>query len=218
VAFLEEQETRDMIRKLMEFVPMLISLAALCLHSVASSPPGSSVSARGVESPDQGLTSGIKVLYKTYQQCEQQEDMFACLKLKALKFADRALKVKSIPLVDGMELVKKDDEEDGRQLNDPLVEVDEANLPTDPEKRQETLDDLLIDRLSRFLRSHTLQFSVPKFISNLGENTGDKMLEEGESVCPLPETPVGKLSSQWFCRLQYFFLHNTWDNIVTHKG
>lgn len=174
-----------MIRKLLEFVPMLIILAILCQQSVASSPTESSVSARGVESSDQGLISGIKVLYKTYQQCERQEDMFACLKLKALKFADRALKVKSIPLLDGMELVEKDDEEDGRQLNEPLVEIDEENLPTDPGKRQETLDDLLIDRLSRFLRSHTLQLSVPKFISALDDNAGDNMLEEGELLRPV---------------------------------
>jgi len=164
----------------MGFMPKLILLAVLCLQSVSTSPSGSSVSARGADE-DQGLSSGIKVLYRTYQQCEQQEDMFACLKLKALKFADRALKVKSIPLVDGMELVKKGDE-DGRELNEPLVEVDEANLPTDPEKRQETLDDLLIDRVSRFARSHTLQFSVPKFISDLDDSAGEKMLEEGESL------------------------------------
>jgi hypothetical protein len=190
----------------MEFVPMLIFLAALCVHSVASSPPEISVSDRDAESSsDQGLTSGFNVLYRTYQQCEKQDDMFACLKLKALKFADRALKVKSIPLVDGMELVKKDDEESSRQLNEPLVEVDEASLPADPEKRQETLDDLLIDRLSRFLRSHTLQFSVPKFISDLDYSAGDNMLEEGESVCLLSETPVGSLSSRWFCGLKYFF-------------
>jgi hypothetical protein len=166
----------------MEFVPRLILLAVLCLQSVSTSPSGSSVSARGAETADQGLSSGIKVIYRTYQQCEQQEDMFACLKLKALKFADRALKVKSIPLMDGMELVKKGDDEDGRQLNEPFVELDEANLPTDSEKRQETLDDLLIDRVSRFLRSHTLQFSVPKFIRDLDDSAGDKMLEEGESV------------------------------------
>ena len=165
----------------MGFVPRLILLAILCLQSVSTSPSGSSVSARGADAADQGLSSGIKVLYRTYHQCEQQEDMFACLKLKALKFADRALKVKSIPLVDGMELVKKGDEE-GRELNETLVEVDEANLPTDPEKRQETLDDLLIDRVSRFARSHTLQFSVPKFVSDLDDSAGEKMLEEGESL------------------------------------
>jgi hypothetical protein len=95
--------------------------------------------------------------------------------------------VKSIPLVDGMELVKKGDE-DGRELSEPLVEVDEASLPTDPEKRQETLDDLLIDRVSRFVRSHTLQFSVPTFISDLDNSSGEKVLEEGESEFSTTET------------------------------
>jgi hypothetical protein len=96
-----------------------------------------------------------------------------------------------------VELVKKDDAEDSRQLNEPLVEVDEADLPTDPEKRQETLDDFLIDRLSRFLRSHTLQLRVPKFISDLDESTGDNMLEEGES------TASNTASSGWFSLVKF---------------
>jgi hypothetical protein len=135
----------------------------------------------GLESSNQGLISGIKLLYRTYEQCEQQQDMFACLKFKALKFADRALQVKSIPLVEGVEIVKKEDAEDRRHLNEPLVELNEADLPVDPDKRQETLDDILIDRLSRFLRTHTLQFSVPKFIGDLDDSTGEKILQEGES-------------------------------------
>jgi hypothetical protein len=186
-----------MIRDLMELVPKLILLAVLCLQGVSTSPPGSSVSDMGSESPNQGLISGIKVLCRTYEQCEQEEDMFACLKLRALKFADRALKVKSIPLVEGVEIVKKNDAEDSRHLSEPLLELDEADLPTDPEKRQETLDDFLIDRLSRFLRSHTLQFSVPKFLSDFDESAGEKLLEEGESSASITSPRMAMTSSGW---------------------
>lgn len=181
----------------MELVPKLILLAVLCLQGVSTSPPGSSVSDMGSESPNQGLISGIKVLCRTYEQCEQEEDMFACLKLRALKFADRALKVKSIPLVEGVEIVKKNDAEDSRHLSEPLLELDEADLPTDPEKRQETLDDFLIDRLSRFLRSHTLQFSVPKFLSDFDESAGEKLLEEGESSASITSPRMAMTSSGW---------------------
>jgi hypothetical protein len=171
-----------MVRLLMEFLPNAMFLAVLCLQSVSASPSGSSESFRGLESSNQGLMSGIRVLYRTYEQCEQQEDMFACLKLKALKFADRALRVKSIQLVDGVELVMKEGVEDSRQLSEPPVELGEADLPVDAEKRHETLDDFLIDRLSRFLTSHTLKLNVPKFVSELGDSSGEKLLEEGESI------------------------------------
>lgn len=167
-------------RQLMNLLPKLIFLTTVCLQSASPSPSGSLETARGLESSDQGLMSGIRVLYRTYERCEQQEDMLACLKLKALRFADRALKVKSIPLIDGVEVVKKAESEDSRRLSEPLVEVSEEDLPADAEKRQETLDDFLIDRLSRFLRTHTIKFSLPKFIGDLNDNTGDMMIQEGE--------------------------------------
>ncbi|PSN49208.1 hypothetical protein C0J52_16945 [Blattella germanica] len=157
-----------MVTKSKGFVFVLLFTCLLCLQSVFSSPPGSSVRSREVDNVEDGITAGIKVLYRTYEQCEEQEDMFSCLKLKALKFADRAIKVRSIPLIDGITLVKKE-EDGGRQLNEPLSPVDETNLPADPEEKQDALNDYLVDRLSRFLRSFTLQFSVPKFVSDLEE-------------------------------------------------
>jgi hypothetical protein len=187
----------------MEFVPKLILLAVLCLQGVSASQTGSSVSDTGSESSTRGLISGIKVLYRTYEQCEREEDMFACLKLKALKFADRALQVQSIPLVEGVEIVKKGDAEDSRHLNEPLVELGETNLPADPEKRQETLDDFLIDRLSRFLRSHTLQFSVPKFISDLDDRAGEKILQEGESHNSITSPRMAMASSGCFSFVKF---------------
>jgi hypothetical protein len=133
--------------------------------------------------------------------------MFACLKLKALKFADRALQVKSIPIVEGVEIVKKEEAEDSRHLSEPLVELDEADLPADPEKRQETLDELLIDRLLRFVRSYTLQFSVPKFLSDLDDATGENILQEGESPTSITSPRMAVASSGWFSLVKVSILY-----------
>lgn len=43
----------------------------------------------------------------------------------------------------------------GRSLN-------EINLPAEPEARENEVDSLLVDRVARFLATHTLQFKVPK--------------------------------------------------------
>lgn len=40
--------------------------------------------------------------------------------------------------------------------------MNEINLPAEPEARENEVDSLLVDRVARFLSTHTLQFKVPK--------------------------------------------------------
>lgn len=40
--------------------------------------------------------------------------------------------------------------------------MNEINLPAEPEAREAEVDSLLVDRVARFLGSHTIQFKVPK--------------------------------------------------------
>lgn len=46
-------------------------------------------------------------------------------------------------------------QQQGRSIND-------INLPVESEARENEVDSLLVDRLARFLSTHTLQFKVPK--------------------------------------------------------
>jgi len=77
-------------------------------------------------------------------------------------------------LSEGIKLVKTDDEpqpEQGRSLND-------VELSDDPDTREQEVDSLLVDRVARFLGSHTLQFKVSK------ESIKDvqRSLEEGKFI------------------------------------
>lgn len=38
----------------------------------------------------------------------------------------------------------------------------ENELPVEPEQREAEIDSLIVDRVARFLSSHTLQFRLPK--------------------------------------------------------
>ena len=161
------------------FVFVLMFVGVTCLRSVSSSPT-EQASRSQVDPTEQGLYSGLKVLYRTYEQCDEQDDVYSCLKLKALKFADRALKIKSFQLIDGLSLVKKDDGVGGRQMQEPAT-VDETKLPQESDKKNEVLNAFLFDRVSRFLRSFTLQFSMPKFVSEMEDFLkGDEATEEGK--------------------------------------
>lgn len=62
-------------------------------------------------------------------------------------------------------------QEHGRSLK-------EIKLPDESEAREMEVDSLLVDRLARFLGSHTLQFKVPKdAIEDM-----QRSLEEGKSL------------------------------------
>lgn len=71
--------------------------ALLVAARVSASDPSSSESTSG-------LLSGVRVMYKTYQQCEDQGEVMGCLKMRALRLLERALVLENIPLMDGKSL------------------------------------------------------------------------------------------------------------------
>ncbi|XP_069679302.1 uncharacterized protein [Periplaneta americana] len=134
------------------------------------------------------LTSGLKVVYRAYQQCERVKfgDLFTCLKLRAIKFADRVLKSDSIHVIDGVSIVKSfpmSGDRNSRKINfEPLTEVNEVNLPADPEEKQNKSNDLLVERIARFFQTHSVQFDMPRFIEEsrqLLDDYDDTATEEG---------------------------------------
>lgn len=71
---------------------------------------------------------------------------------------------------EGITLIQTEPVNQGRSLNEII-------LPVESEARENEVDSLLVDRLARFLGSHTLQFKVPKdAIEDM-----QKSLEEGNS-------------------------------------
>lgn len=74
-----------------------------------------------------------------------------------------------ITVAEGVQLIQTEAQATGRSLN-------EIVLPAEPEAREAEVDSLLVDRIARFLGSHTIQFKVPKdSIQDM-----QRSLEEGE--------------------------------------
>lgn len=59
-------------------------------------------------------------------------------------------------ITEGIRLVQSDDEPSQARS------LDDVQLSDDQETREQEVDSLLVDRVARFLGSHTLQFKVPK--------------------------------------------------------
>ena len=138
------------------------------------------------ESAGDYFASGSKILYRAFQQCGEVRsgDVLTCLKLRALKFADRALGSDSIQVVDGVNIVRtlqKTEDRSGRDLNlEPIPEVNEAVLPTDPEEKQDKLNEMLLERMARFLQTHSMQFYMPRLMDELGQLFDDHPVEQGK--------------------------------------
>lgn len=60
-------------------------------------------------------------------------------------------------VTEGIRLVQTDDDEPSQARS-----LDDIQLSDDQETREQEVDSLLVDRVARFLGSHTLQFKVPK--------------------------------------------------------
>lgn len=121
-------------------------------------------------------TDGVDKVYRFLQGCGEK-DMLLCIKMRALTFVDRALRrPEDISVVDGVTLVRSQDA--GRDLNGRALSEAEldASLPKDAEDRDAQVETMLVDRVARFLESHTLQLKVPdSTISDVRRS-----LDEGE--------------------------------------
>lgn len=138
---------------------------------------GSSSAASKEES---SLTS-LDGVYKIVQECGER-DLTICLKMRALTYVDKALrKSEDVKIVDGVTLVvNKDDanNEAYRGLNGRALSQDEldASLPKNEDDRNAQVENMLFDRVARFLEGHTLQLRVPQ--SSITEMK--RSLDEGE--------------------------------------
>lgn len=138
------------------------------------------------ESAGDYFSSGSKVLYRAFEQCEKVRfgDVLTCLKLRALKFADRALRYDSIQVADGINIARtslKAEDRSGRDLNlEPIPEVNEAVLPMDPEEKQDKLNEMLLERMARFLHTHSMQFDMPWLMDEISQLFDDHPVEQGK--------------------------------------
>lgn len=130
----------------------------------------STVTNSSEESVTDNFSSGLNVVFRAYEECNRVTfgEILTCLKLRALKLADRVLKSDTVQVIDGINIVKsfsKDVDRNGRRLNfKPLTEVNEAVLPTDPQQKQDKLNEMLVERVARFFRTHSVKFDLPRFV------------------------------------------------------
>ncbi|XP_049860440.1 uncharacterized protein LOC126354680 [Schistocerca gregaria] len=107
------------------------------------------------------LEEGIEGAYRLVKDCGERP-LTACLKMRALTLMDRALRQPGdLPLLEGVALVRStavSGAATGRALTQEELD---ATLPRDADEKDAQVETMLVDRVARFLQSHTLQLKVP---------------------------------------------------------
>lgn len=117
--------------------------------------------------------SAFRAMKKIYNVCENSEELIKCMKIQALKLTDRALKMPNIKLTEGLSLVKKEDiaELESRSLGQ--IDFDSEKVMEMP---SDQVDDLIVDRVNKFMDSHQVSLNVPRLLSSSG---APRLIEEG---------------------------------------
>ncbi|RZF48326.1 hypothetical protein LSTR_LSTR010289 [Laodelphax striatellus] len=106
-------------------------------------------------------SSGLNAIYKTVEKCSADRDIGVCLKLKAVALMDRALRQpEPIAVTDFVSVVKDPSSVQIVPENESETDI-AARLPRSYDEKSRSLDQMLWDRLHKFLQTRTLQFSIP---------------------------------------------------------
>lgn len=108
----------------------------------------------------------LKLLGKMYDNCESSQEIVKCLKIQVTKMADRAARMDTLPIVDGISLVKRP--EAGRASPNALPEDEDLeSLPSDK------IDKYLQLATSKLMQTHRV-FISPMVV---GEDVGRSLNE-----------------------------------------
>lgn len=102
-----------------------------------------------------------RIAYRLYNDCSKDVGFSVCLKKKAITFLDRMGRMENVSLVSGINIVRNP----AAECNDSVVnETDlEQTLPRALDAKEDALSVMLLDKLSNYVGSRTVEVSLPKF-------------------------------------------------------
>uniref|UniRef100_A0A0A9XFU0 Structural maintenance of chromosomes protein 1 n=1 Tax=Lygus hesperus TaxID=30085 RepID=A0A0A9XFU0_LYGHE len=106
-----------------------------------------------------GLVSGQdeKLIFRVFQECTADGvDTSSCFKLKIAGALDRATRARDLEIFDGVHLVS-----DATPEESPMTENElEASLPRSLDDKEAALDEIIMDKISSFIKTRSIQFKL----------------------------------------------------------
>ncbi|VEN34753.1 unnamed protein product [Callosobruchus maculatus] len=115
-------------------------------------------------------TSGVRIALKIYDDCAKADGFSPCLKKKAITFLDRLSRMEKLTIADGVVLARAADAtKDGLPITEEQLE---NTLPRSSDAKDDALNGLLMDKVSNFIGSRTVEVALPKITAEDFVGTG----------------------------------------------
>lgn len=134
--------------------------------------PSQPAQAEADHSSDSTIANYIEKVTTFVKSCGDKE-LTSCLKMRSLTYVDKMLrKNNEIPIVDGVTIVSSEDKNSLRDLNGRALSDEDFQT-----KSEDEIENLFMDRVARFLSTHTIQFKMP----TAAVSEMKRSLDEGKS-------------------------------------
>lgn len=115
--------------------------------------------------------TSTRVALKVYEDCSAAEDLYVCLKKKAVTFLDRLSRAEKFSISDSVKIIRAAD------IPAPKEDINDAKLdeilPRSIDAKNAALTEMLSEKISDFLGTRTIEISLPRSFSE-DEDTGEE--------------------------------------------
>jgi hypothetical protein len=113
-------------------------------------------------------STGIRLALKIYDDCSKAEGFSPCLKKKAITFLDRLSRMDHFSLAEGVMVTRSNEIIPEATLSEEQLE---NTLPRASDAKDAALTTLLLDKVSKFVGSRTIEVTLPKLALEEGKNS-----------------------------------------------
>lgn len=105
-------------------------------------------------------SAGAKTIHRLYLECARADDGFSpCLKKRAITFVDRLTNMETLPLAEGLQVVKTG-------VPVALKSVEDLSSTRSLQERDLELTNMLIERVANYLNTRTMEITFPPITSD----------------------------------------------------
>lgn len=123
--------------------------------------------------PQTGSNSPLEAMRREYEKCQASDDLVKCLKVQAVRLTERAMKLPSLKVFEGLSVVRAPGAAEQRSFAEPMhTEAELTQMSSSGLSRQ------IFSGIDRFVNSHEVSVDVPRLL-NFGQTEGARMIEEG---------------------------------------
>lgn len=114
--------------------------------------------------------TGVRLALKIYDDCSKTDGFSPCLKKKAITFLDRLGRMDNLSLADGVVVQRTAD----TPKDEPAITEEQLDqtLPRSSEGKDAALTEMLMDKISKFFGSRSIEVALPRIDASVLTEAG----------------------------------------------